>query len=144
MRSHTRFAVELMHFTDDKPSIYDPPTQTRVLVRDDSTPLETTIRDTRRQVLHAYYSTKNTILDGVNKWIGVERQVERTLQEIAPKGEETLLPGAIYVGIAGMGGSILARNRIIHQRMYSDSRNVSNTVSVTVNSDGSGGLLFPS
>ena len=49
--------------------------------------------------------------DVVDKWIGIEKEVESTLKEVAPKGEETILPGAIYVGIAGMGGSILARNR---------------------------------
>jgi Apolipoprotein O len=42
----------------------------------------------------------------------VEKNVESTIKEVAPKGEETVIPGAIYVGIAGMGGSILARNRI--------------------------------
>jgi MICOS complex subunit MIC26 len=47
----------------------------------------------------------------VDKWIGIEKQVETTLKEVAPKGEETIIPGAVYVGIAGMGGSILARNR---------------------------------
>jgi MICOS complex subunit MIC26 len=47
----------------------------------------------------------------VDTWIGVEKEVETTLKEVAPKGEETILPGAIYVGIAGMAGSILARNR---------------------------------
>jgi len=47
----------------------------------------------------------------VDKWIGLEKQVEKTLYAVAPKGEETIIPGAIYVGIAGMGGSILARNR---------------------------------
>lgn len=37
--------------------------------------------------------------------------MERTLKEVAPKGEETIIPGAIYVGIAGMAGTIIARNR---------------------------------
>jgi MICOS complex subunit MIC26 len=96
---------------DGQPSIYDPPAPTQELIREDPTPLESGIRDTRRQIFHVYSTAKNTILDGVDKWIGVERKVERTLKEIAPKGEETLLPGAVYVGIAGMGGSIIARNR---------------------------------
>jgi len=49
----------------------------------------------------------------VDKWIGIEKQVESTLKEISPKGDETILPGAIYVGLAGMAGSIIARNRTV-------------------------------
>lgn len=82
-----------------------------MLVREEPTQLEHSIRETRRYVLTHYYSAVNSLKSVVDQWIGVEKEVESTLQEIAPKGEETLLPGAIYVGIAGMGGSILARNR---------------------------------
>lgn len=94
-----------------QPSIYDPPTPTRELIRNEPTPLETAIRDTRKSIFHSYNSTKTTIVNIVDKWIGVEKQVENTFKEIAPKGEETIIPGAIYVGIAGMAGSIIARNR---------------------------------
>jgi MICOS complex subunit MIC26 len=95
-----------------EPSIYDPPAPTRELIRNEPTPLETSIRTTRKTILQNYYKTKHAITDVVDKWIGIERQVEMTLKEVAPKGEETIIPGAIYIGIAGMGGSILARNRI--------------------------------
>jgi MICOS complex subunit MIC26 len=94
-----------------KPSIYDPPAPTRELIRNDPTPLEAGFRDVRRRVLTVYSDGHAAVRDIVDKWIGLEKQVEKTLHEVAPKGEETIIPGAIYVGIAGMGGSILARNR---------------------------------
>jgi len=65
----------------------------------------------RRKILTIYYDGKSAVEAVVDKWIGVEKQVEKTIHAVAPKGEETIIPGAIYVGIAGMGGSILARNR---------------------------------
>jgi Apolipoprotein O len=60
-----------------------------------------------------YYDGKAVVTNAVDKWISVEKQVEKTLYDVAPKGEETIIPAAIYVGIAGMGGSILARNRTL-------------------------------
>jgi MICOS complex subunit MIC26 len=97
--------------SNNQPSIYDPPTPTRELIRNDPTPLETTSREFRKSILQTYNTAHHTITSLVDKWIGVEKEVETTLKEVSPKGEETILPGAVYVGIAGMGGSILARNR---------------------------------
>ena len=81
------------------------------LTRTEPTPLQISIHNTRKSVLKTYHQARNVVNDIVNRWIGIEQQVEGTLKEIAPKGEETIIPGAIYTGIAGMGGSILARNR---------------------------------
>jgi MICOS complex subunit MIC26 len=65
----------------------------------------------RKSICQAYNTTTSTLSDLVDSWIGIEKEVESTLHEVAPKGEETILPGAIYVGVAGMAGSIVARNR---------------------------------
>ena len=70
----------------------------------------------------------------MDKWIGIEREVESTLKEVAPKGDETIIPGAIYVGIAGMGGSILARNRTI-PFSHADERDVSDQIIVAFSGD---------
>lgn len=86
----------------------------RQLIRNEPTVLETSIRSVRKSVFQVYNTTRSTLGDLVDKWIGIEKDVENTLKEVAPKGEETILPGAIYVGIAGMAGSILARNRTTH------------------------------
>lgn len=79
----------------------------------------------------------------VDKWIGIEREVESTLKEVAPKGDETIIPGAIYVGVAGMGGSILARNRTI---LFSraDERDVSDQIIVAFSGDWDCGTLLSS
>lgn len=50
----------------------------------------------------------------VDKVVATEYAIEHTIKSLAPKnGMETLLPGAIYVSIIGLSGSIIARNRAL-------------------------------
>lgn len=71
---------------------------------------------------------KVQINKGVDKWVKWERVVEREFRELGfgdananivrvgevksviPK-DEALTPGILYVGVAGLAGSVLARNR---------------------------------
>lgn len=78
----------------------------------------------------------------------MEKQVERTLRDVAPKGEETIIPGAIYVGIAGMGGSIIARNRISsknplrHSPVHNGGRDMANSDVESVGCDWTCGMVL--
>jgi len=52
----------------------------------------------------------------VSKWIGIEHAVEHRVKSlIAP--DEPLTPGLLYVGVASLTGSILARNSSVFSRV---------------------------
>lgn len=48
----------------------------------------------------------------VDKVVSAERAIERTVKSLAPQ-HERLIPGAIYVAVIGLSGSIVARNRAL-------------------------------
>lgn len=74
---------------------------------------------------------KVQINKGVDKWVKWERVVEREssnpaletrmltvcvgeVKSVIPK-DEPLTPGILYVGVAGLAGSVLARNRKLYR-----------------------------
>jgi organizing structure protein 2 len=100
--------------------------------------LEKEIGDVRKQVLGAYSDAHAHVQGWVSKWIGVEHAFESafpTLHEaLIPEGlnfsplsagrvksiiapDEAVTPGLLYSGVAGLTGSILARNRILPTRL---------------------------
>ncbi len=80
--------------------------------------LQQNITVARKFVVQKIKEADSGMRRAVDVWIGVEQDVERTIKEIAPK-HERLLPGAIYVAVTGMSGSILARNRSLPIRFFS-------------------------
>ncbi|KAJ1920940.1 hypothetical protein H4219_000993 [Mycoemilia scoparia] len=54
----------------------------------------------------------------VDKWISIEKQVAKTVKETVPKNE-SLMPGAVYVLLAGLAGPIFTRKRNILVRWTS-------------------------
>ena len=69
-----------------------------------------------RVFLHAQaVKAENNIDSGLTKALNLEHSFISTLQSLAPPREsgERLLPGGIYVLVAAMAGSIVARNRNI-------------------------------
>jgi len=53
----------------------------------------------------------------VSRWIGVEHAVESRIKSLVTP-EEPLTPGILYVGVATLTGSIIARNRILATRLF--------------------------
>ncbi|KLO18740.1 hypothetical protein SCHPADRAFT_993396 [Schizopora paradoxa] len=96
--------------TTSKLSIYEEPEPEQQFLLEPPTQLENQIRIAREAVEGTYRDT-NTILQGwVSRWIGVEHAVEKRIKSFkAP--EESITPGALYIGVATLTGSILARSR---------------------------------
>ncbi|KDR78121.1 hypothetical protein GALMADRAFT_94652 [Galerina marginata CBS 339.88] len=95
--------------------IYPSPTPDILLV-DSPSPLEKEIGVARRHVMRTYADAHAHVQGWVSKWIGVEHAVENRVKSIISP-EESMTPGLLYVGVATLTGSILARNRIILTRL---------------------------
>ncbi|CAG7851112.1 MICOS complex subunit {ECO:0000256/RuleBase:RU363021} [Serendipita indica DSM 11827] len=82
-----------------KPVVVESPTQ-----------LEDGIRQSREVVTEGYRVGRAHVQMVVDRWIGVEHAVESRLKSLAPPPEtEPLFPGALWVGIAALSGSIVAQ-----------------------------------
>ncbi|KAF9040003.1 apolipo protein O-domain-containing protein [Panaeolus papilionaceus] len=95
-------------------SIYPTPDPEILLVESPST-LEQQIGVARRQVEQTYANAHSELQRWVSKWIGVEHAVENRVKAIISP-DESLTPGLLYVGVATLSGSILARNRMLLTR----------------------------
>ncbi|KAI0761316.1 apolipo protein O-domain-containing protein [Trametes elegans] len=90
--------------------IYPTPDPEIVLVETPSE-LEKQIGVARRTVTATYEDAHARVQAVVSRWIGVEQAVENRVKSlIAP--DEPLTPGILYVGVATLTGSVLARNRV--------------------------------
>ncbi|THV07981.1 hypothetical protein K435DRAFT_772306 [Dendrothele bispora CBS 962.96] len=95
----------------EKLSIYPAP-DPEVVVQEVPSELENQIGVVRRHVTAAYVNTHTQVQGLVSKWIGVEHAVEHRVKAIISP-EESLTPGILYVGVATLTGSIIARNRML-------------------------------
>lgn len=79
----------------------------------------------------------------VDKVISAEHSVERTIKRLKPK-EERLLPGAIYVAVIGLSGSIISRNRALPIRFLTPLLlfTVSSTLILPETSRNVGNLIY--
>ncbi|KIY44290.1 hypothetical protein FISHEDRAFT_78195 [Fistulina hepatica ATCC 64428] len=92
----------------EKLSIY-PPSSNGVLLADDPIPLEAEIGQARRAVTRTFRGAIARVQGVVDRWIQVEYAIEnRVKHTLAPA--EPLMPAVLYIGIAGLTGSILARS----------------------------------
>ncbi|KAJ3295778.1 hypothetical protein HK104_002338 [Borealophlyctis nickersoniae] len=98
-----------------KLSIYDEP-EDRVTVVEEPSKLELGIRQARHEVSRTFSSTRNQLQLGVNEWIKLEQKFTDTLKRYVDQ-DEKLLPGALYVTVAGFAGSIVAKHRSFPVRM---------------------------
>ncbi|THH05677.1 hypothetical protein EW145_g4617 [Phellinidium pouzarii] len=93
----------------EKLSIYPEPEPQLVLV-DTPSELERRIGTTRESLTANYKDSYAYVHGWVYKWINIEHAVEQRIKSFkAP--EEQLTPGALYVGVATLSGSIIARSR---------------------------------
>ncbi|EIN05639.1 hypothetical protein PUNSTDRAFT_54573 [Punctularia strigosozonata HHB-11173 SS5] len=108
-------AAAVATIPEDKLPIYPKPDPQVVLVHE-SSELEKQIGTARRAVTQAYANTHARAQDLVSKWIGVEHAVESRVKSILDP-TEPLTPGILYVGVATLTGSIVARNRFFLTRL---------------------------
>jgi len=80
--------------------------------------LEQGIRQARVRIAQAATDLEHRAHNVENKWIEVEQNTERTVKEvIAPN--ERMKPEVLYIAVAGLAGTIAARNRNILIRIAS-------------------------
>ncbi|KAJ7611338.1 apolipo protein O-domain-containing protein [Roridomyces roridus] len=92
-----------------KLSIYPAP-DPEILLLDTPSALEAHIGTARRTLTTQYRTAHAEVQSLVSRWIGVENRVENRIKALLPP-DERVLPGALYVAIAFLTGSILARRR---------------------------------
>jgi organizing structure protein 2 len=120
-------------------SIYPGPAPKVVLIEDPN-PLVPHVKVVRETASDILGDAKVQVDRGVDKWVKFERRVERKsfrlrsginqstdllysplacvtgeVKSVLPK-DESLTPGILYVGVAGLAGSVLARNRKLNNR----------------------------
>ncbi|KAI0684210.1 apolipo protein O-domain-containing protein [Cytidiella melzeri] len=95
--------------------IYPKPEE-EVLLQEVPSELEQQIGSARRAVTATYLHAQSRVQGVVSRWIGVEQSVERRVKSLAAP-DEPLTPGVLYVGVATLTGSVIARNRTIFARL---------------------------
>ncbi|KAM5543506.1 hypothetical protein V8D89_002757 [Ganoderma adspersum] len=99
-----------VHEAREKLPIYPTP-QPDVVLLETPSELEKQIAVARRAVTGTYLDARSRVQEVVSRWIGIEQAVESRVKSlIAP--DEPLTPGILYVGVATLTGSVVARNRI--------------------------------
>ncbi|KAG6887770.1 hypothetical protein C0992_010819 [Termitomyces sp. T32_za158] len=105
----------VLHTPPEKLSIYSTPTPDVLLV-EESSALEREIGVVRRKVTEVLLNTHNQVQGVVSQWIGIEHAIENRVKSIISPNEP-LTPGLLYVGVATLSGSILARNHMLATRL---------------------------
>ncbi|KAF8504502.1 apolipo protein O-domain-containing protein [Russula emetica] len=96
-------------------SIYPEP-EREIVVVDSPSVLETQIGVVRKTVTGVVRDVHKRVHGAVSEWIDIEHAVEHRVKAlIAP--DEPLTPALLYVGVASLSGSILARNRSVFTRV---------------------------
>ncbi|CAG8740881.1 6165_t:CDS:2 [Cetraspora pellucida] len=88
--------------------IYDDPKPEIIIVKS-PTRLEEGIRHTRLQISQTISDLKQHTQNVTDQWIGVEQNTEKAIKEVISPNER-LMPEVLYVIVAGLAGSIAARN----------------------------------
>ncbi|KZV61162.1 hypothetical protein PENSPDRAFT_619360 [Peniophora sp. CONT] len=83
-----------------------------IVVVEQTSALEEHIGVARRHVQALYADAYGQVHGVVSRWIEVEHSIERRIKSLhAP--DEQLNPGLLYIGVAALSGSVLARGRNI-------------------------------
>ncbi|KAI9639406.1 apolipo protein O-domain-containing protein [Dioszegia hungarica] len=93
----------------DRLPIYADPEGSITLI-ETTHPISPYIAQARESTQSALAGASRYVEGGVSRWVGFERKVEREVKSVVPS-DEPLIPGAIYVLIAGLTGSVLTRTR---------------------------------
>ncbi|CAG8491798.1 7744_t:CDS:2 [Ambispora leptoticha] len=109
------FSHSFLLLSRKKLKIYDDPKPDIVVVESPSK-LEETITKTKLKARKMLEDVEKQFKQVSDRWISIEQKIDRTINEVvSPK--ERLMPEVLYVGVAGLGGSVLAKNRGIFLRL---------------------------
>ncbi|CAG8556515.1 10523_t:CDS:2, partial [Diversispora eburnea] len=103
--------IPLVFAQENKPkklSIYDDPIPEIVLI-ESPTKLEQDIRKTRTKIMQTTNKLEYNLRDVINKWIEIEQKTERTIKDVIDP-HERFMPEGLYIVVAGLAGTIAARN----------------------------------
>ncbi|KAK9759432.1 hypothetical protein K7432_017626, partial [Basidiobolus ranarum] len=92
-----------------KLGIYDEP-QEHVLIVEEPTKLEEAVRDFRVVATKYLQDAQARTQEFLNQCYETEKQIEKNVSQVIPK-HERLMPGSLYVLVAGLAGSIASRNK---------------------------------
>ncbi|KAI0076421.1 hypothetical protein K474DRAFT_1684801 [Panus rudis PR-1116 ss-1] len=109
-------AAVAVHEPKDRLPIYPRPDPV-ILLQESPSELEIQIGAARRAVTRVYNDTYSRVQGVVSEWIGVEQAVEHRVKSLVAH-DEPLTPGVLYVGVATLTGSILARSRFLLARVF--------------------------
>lgn len=82
------------------------------LIPEKPSALQRHISSLRRQATSILYQGDALMRSAVDHVVMAENKVEATVKSLRPT-HETVLPGALYVAVSGLTGSIIARNRAL-------------------------------
>jgi organizing structure protein 2 len=99
-----------------KLSIYPGP-EREIVVVDAPSVLETKIGVARKAVTGVVRDVHGRVHGVISEWIGIEHAIEHRVKALIAPGEP-LTPAMLYVGVASLSGSILARNRSVFTRVF--------------------------
>ncbi|KAK9894809.1 hypothetical protein P389DRAFT_172301 [Cystobasidium minutum MCA 4210] len=97
-------------------SIYDSPGAPILLVPEPPSALQLQISSVRKAAQSVYSDLSVKARRASDQWIGAEHKLEHELSSLRAR-DEPLTPGAFYVGISTLFGSILTRNRLFPLRI---------------------------
>ncbi|CCG84489.1 protein of unknown function [Taphrina deformans PYCC 5710] len=95
---------------DATKTAYDQKEEPMYLIPEQPSQLQQNISGARRATGSALQQADAHLRYAVDQVVATEHKIERTIKSLRPKNE-TLLPGAIYVAVIGLSGSIVSRNR---------------------------------
>ncbi|KAJ9084021.1 hypothetical protein DSO57_1028480 [Entomophthora muscae] len=95
-----------------KPRIYDDKNLEIVYIEDQPSRIEEKMKEFRLECNKSLHQLRETFQGYINQVISLEKKTETTVLNLVPK-DEIFIPNALYVGIVGISGSILTRNRNI-------------------------------
>ncbi|KAJ1980649.1 hypothetical protein H4R34_002370 [Dimargaris verticillata] len=72
--------------------------------------LQVAVKSARVEAQHYAELTRVHVQHFVDRWLSVEQSVQKTVKNTVAKDEQ-IFPGALYVTVAGLAGSIAARQR---------------------------------
>ncbi|GAA5889664.1 hypothetical protein JCM16303_003049 [Sporobolomyces ruberrimus] len=87
-----------------------------VVLVPEKSPLQDHVAQVRAVVQDATQGLRSSTADGRAAWLSWERKAEDSLQHVV-SAQDQLNPGAMYVAVATLAGSIIGRNRNILARL---------------------------
>ncbi|KAI8053286.1 apolipo protein O-domain-containing protein [Syncephalis plumigaleata] len=100
----------------EKLGIYDEPVETNVDQSAAPSRLQILLSDARETATNVTHDATTQGKHFVDKVIDAEKQVERTVRKVHAS-DEPMMPNLLYIGLAGLAGSILASRRTFLARL---------------------------